>query len=214
MTQIDVDVVLRARGSIERHHIGLVRSPAESVELSAKFLQQSGEILGVGRGRKFPINVEAVEQAGRGDPGRDVAVNKHIDTRRRQRRAALRGAGRGYKCRSIRIGCSPDRHQHLQLGVKLLELLNRREISEHRTTVSHAAHAGEIGTLIVSPGIGNRARRRRARGHVRERVKQVRQFVGDSILLQVRNVIAGIVDTPLFEISSENFFLAKSLLAK
>ncbi len=45
------------------------------------------------------------------------------------------------------------------------------------------------------------------RRHIAEGVEEVRQFIGYTILLQVRNVVAGVIDTPLFEVSSENLAL-------
>src|ERR1700722_2540326 len=88
--------------------------------------------------------------------------------------------------------------------MQLLELLNRSKISIERARVGDTAHTGKIGTLVVSPGIGDGAGRRRRSGYVSEGVQQVRQFVGDTVLLQICDVVAGIIDTPLFEVSSEN----------
>src|SRR5271166_4799947 len=91
--------------------------------------------------------------------------------------------------------------------MQCLELLNGRKISIERPRIGSAVHARQIWRLIVGPRIGNGACRRRSRRHVAESVEEVRQLIGDTILLQVRNVVAGIIDTPLFEVSSENFYL-------
>ena len=46
-----------------------------------------------------------------------------------------------------------------------------------------------------------------ARCHIAKGVDEVRQFIGHAILLQIRNIVTSVVDTPLFEVSSDNFAL-------
>ncbi len=101
----------------------------------------------------------------------------------------------------------PSRHQHFQVGMKTLELLDRRKISIEGPWIRLAIHAGQVWGLIVGPGIGDNASRGRSGRHVGEGVQQVRELASHTILLQVRNVVAGVVDTPLFEISANEFFL-------
>src|SRR5580693_3984317 len=87
------------------------------------------------------------------------------------------------------------------------KLLDRCKISVQRPWVGRTVHAGQVWRLIVGPGIGKGAGRRRARRHVAEGVDEVRQFTGHTILLQVRNVVTSVIDTPLFEVSSDNLAL-------
>src|SRR5579872_881319 len=89
--------------------------------------------------------------------------------------------------------------------MKSLELLNRRKISIERPCVRAAVYGRQIRRFIIGPRIGDRASWRRSCCNVPEGIKQVSQFIGHTVLLKVRNVIAGVVNTPLFEVSSENF---------
>jgi hypothetical protein len=49
------------------------------------------------------------------------------------------------------------------------------------------------------PRIGNGACGRCGRGNIAKGVDQVPQLIGDAILLQIRNVVTGVMDIPLFE---------------
>src|ERR1035437_1302590 len=93
------------------------------------------------------------------------------------------------------------------MGMKLLELLNGCKVSIERPRVGSTADAGKIRSLVVGPGIGNGAGRRGGGGDIGEGVDEVRQLVGDAILLQVGDVVAGVVDTPLLEVSAQNLAL-------
>src|SRR6202034_2954318 len=95
--------------------------------------------------------------------------------------------------------------------MKPLELLDSGEISVEWPGVGSTVHAGQVGRLIVGPGIGIGACRRRGGRDVAKGVEEVRQFIGHTVLLQVRNVIASVVDTPLFEVSSQDFFMVMIL---
>ena len=88
--------------------------------------------------------------------------------------------------------------------MKLFELLNRSEVSVEWRGVGSAADAGQVGAGIVRPGIGNGASRRGGRGHIGKRVDEVRQIVGNAILLQVGDVVSGVVNAPLFEVTAQN----------
>src|ERR1700688_4582877 len=85
-----------------------------------------------------------------------------------------------------------------------LELLNGRKISIERPRVGGAVHAGQVWRLIVGPRVSNRARWGRSRRHVAKGVEKVRQSIGHTILLQVGNIVPGVVDTPLLEIPPED----------
>src|ERR1700722_3054243 len=88
LTQIDVDVVLRAGRSVERHYIALVRGLAKYIKLAAEFLQQGSEVLGVGRCGKFPIDIEPIKQPGSCNARSDVSADKHVDAGSRERLAS------------------------------------------------------------------------------------------------------------------------------
>ena len=91
--------------------------------------------------------------------------------------------------------------------MKSLELLDGRKISVKRPRVGSTVHAGQVWRLIVGPGVSDGACWRRSGRNIAKGVDEVRQFIGHTILLQVRNVIASVIDTPLFEVSSQNFSL-------
>src|ERR1700678_1580313 len=176
----------------------------EGFQLITELSQQGGEVQCVRRCGEFPIDIEAVKQNRSGDAGSGVAADEHIDTRGGERLAPGRGAGCSNEGRGVRSRCPTDRHQNLKPGMELLELLNRGKISIERPRVGDTAHAGKIGTLVVSPGIGDGACGCRSGGYVCKGVEQVGEFTGDAILLQICDVVTGVIDTPLFEVSSEN----------
>ena len=118
--------------------------------------------------------------------------------------AVLAAANEG---RSVGAGRPSQGHQHFQVGMESLELLDGRKISIERPRIRVTVHAGQVWRLIVGPTIGNRACRRRSGRDIAKSVEQMRQFIGHTILLQVRNVVAGVIDTPLFEVSPENLAL-------
>ena len=207
MAKVDVDVVLRARRTIERQGIFFAGRFAQGVQLITKLCQQGGKVLRVGRGGKFPIDIETVKQTGSRDAGGNVATDKHIDAGSGKGLASRSAAGGGDEGCSIGSRRPSQRHQHFQVGVQCLELLDSRKISVERPRVGSAVHAGQVGRLIIGPCIGKGAGRRRSRCYVAKGVEQVRQFIGHTILLQIRNVVARVVDTPLFEVATENFAL-------
>src|ERR1035441_10095448 len=88
--------------------------------------------------------------------------------------------------------------------MKPLELLDRAKISIERRGVRLAAHTRKSRILVSGRRIGNGARWRRSRGHIAEGVDQVRQFIGYAILLQIRNIITGVIDAPFLEVAPEN----------
>src|ERR1700689_1502097 len=95
--------------------------------------------------------------------------------------------------------------------MKFLELLDCAEIPVEWRGVGPAAHARNCRILIGGGGIGNCACRRRSRSHIAEGVDEVRQYIGDAILLQIRNVVTSVTDTPLFKVASENLALLAAL---
>src|SRR5215475_6200624 len=101
MLQIDVHVVLRAGRSVERHYVMLARGFAERIELRPELLEQRGEILCVGRRRELPVDIEAIKKSRRGDSGRDVPLDEHVDARRRQSLAPRWCARGARKCGSV-----------------------------------------------------------------------------------------------------------------
>ena len=86
----------------------------------------------VGCAGKFPINVEAIEEAAGRDrisrPVRSyIAVDEHVDTRCGERPPAnLAASGYGESI-GVAGGCPTQRNQGLEFGVKLLELFQRTE---------------------------------------------------------------------------------------
>jgi len=91
--------------------------------------------------------------------------------------------------------------------MELFELLDRGEVPIEGAGVGSAADTGQVGGLIVGPGIGNGAGRRRGGGDVGKGVNEVRQLVGNAILLQVGDVVSGVVNAPLFEVTAQNLGL-------
>src|SRR5258708_39491794 len=95
--------------------------------------------------------------------------------------------------------------------MKLFELLDCAKISVKWRSVGLTTHAWNGRILISGGGIGNCACRRRSRSHIPKGINQVRQYVGDAILLQIRNVVTSVTDTPLFKVASENLALLAAL---
>src|SRR5579863_752752 len=96
----------------------------------------------------------------------------------------------------------------MQIGMKLLQLLNGGEVTVQRPRVRNTADAGKVDVLIIGVCISNSASGSRSCGHIRECVKQMSKFVRYSILLYVSDVITSVIDTPLFEIPSQDLALA------
>jgi hypothetical protein len=89
--------------------------------------------------------------------------------------------------------------------MKLLELLNGGKVAIERTEIRGAADTGEVGGLVVGPAV---AMAQEGAGVVVTLAKayiRVREFVGDAILMQVGDVVSGVVDAPFLEVSTENF---------
>src|SRR5882762_7673066 len=86
--------------------------------------------------------------------------------------------------------------------MKLLQLLQRSKVAVERTGVRVSADAGKPRRLIVGPGVRNCAP---GRGSIAERVAEVREFDGNSIRLQIGDVVPGKINAPLLEISANNF---------
>src|ERR1700679_3719925 len=95
--------------------------------------------------------------------------------------------------------------------MELFELLNRGKISKERPGIGGAADAGKIRRLIVGPGIGESASRSRGGGDIGKGVNEMRQLVSHAVLLQIGDVVSGIVDAPLFEVTAQNFALFTGL---
>ncbi len=57
-----------------------------------------------------------------------------------------------------------------------------------------------------------RTRIRGGRGHIGEGIKKMRQIVGNMVLLQVGNVVAGVINAPLLEPPAEYFLVGESCL--
>src|SRR5580700_9514937 len=85
-----------------------------------------------------------------------------------------------------------------------LELLDRSKVSVEWPGIRLSIHTRKVGALVVGPRIGQRACGRRSCSHVGEGVHQVRELSRNPILLEVRYVVPGIVNTPFFEIPAKN----------
>src|ERR1700733_863312 len=88
--------------------------------------------------------------------------------------------------------------------MKPFQLLDGAKVSVKRRGIRLAAHARKARILVSGHGIGNGARRRRSRGYVAEGVDQMCQFIGHPVLLQIRDVVTGVIDAPFFEVATEN----------
>jgi hypothetical protein len=86
-------------------------------------------------------------------------------------------------------------------------LLDRAKVPVKRRGVGLAAHTRKARILVSGYGIGNGARRRRSRGYIAEGVDQVCQFIGHAILLQIRDVVTGVIDAPFFKVAPENLVM-------
>src|SRR5882724_13717814 len=117
ISEIDVHIVLRACGSVERHHIILASCFPQGVQLAAELRQQRGEVLCVGRGRELPINVEAIKQTGSGDARSNIALHKKVDAGGRECLAAGRSARGSRESRSVCGGRASQRDQDLKFGM-------------------------------------------------------------------------------------------------
>ena len=85
--------------------------------------------------------------------------------------------------------------------MKLFELLQSGEIAIQRACIGDTANTGQVRSLVIGPTVCNGT----ARGcHAAKSVSKMGQLVSDSILLHVRNVVAGVIDTPFFEIASDH----------
>ena len=94
--------------------------------------------------------------------------------------------------------------------MKLFELLERGEVAVQWARIGNAAYTGQVGRLVVGPTVRNTTSSRR---HAAKSVVKVSELVSDSITLQVRNVVACIIDAPLFEIPSHNLCMIMLLAA-
>src|SRR5262249_5439864 len=145
---------------------------------------------------KFPVNVNAVENAACRDSGSDVAIDEQINAGRNEFQAPCIG----------RSGCgepvgTSQGDEHLEYGMQLLQLLDGREVSVERPRV-RLADGWQIRRLVVRPRISDEASRA---VHPSEGIIQVGQAVGDAVRLQVCNVEIREVDAPLLEVSADNF---------
>src|SRR5215472_4965971 len=88
--------------------------------------------------------------------------------------------------------------------MKLFELLNCGEVAVQWARIRGAADTRQVGTLIVSPRVGEGTRRRRVRCYIGEGIEKMRELIGNPVLLQVGDVVSGVVDIPLDEVPPEN----------
>src|ERR1700677_428262 len=95
--------------------------------------------------------------------------------------------------------------------MELFELLNRGKVPKERAGVRGPADAGQIGRLIDGPGVGEGAGPSRGRGDIGKGVDEMRQFVRHAVLLEVGDVVSSVVNTPLFEVTSQNLVLFTGL---
>jgi hypothetical protein len=155
--QIDVDIVLLPAGESNDRMYFLPVVFDQGVELRAELFQQGGEILLVRRGGKLPVDIEAVEETGSLNAWGDVALDKQS---MHEEASAARPAGLSGCHPAGRVaGLSPQRDQHFQMGMKLLELLDRAIVSIERRGERLAIHTGN-GRILVGVQADRRLRRR------------------------------------------------------
>src|ERR1700733_5466555 len=92
--------------------------------------------------------------------------------------------------------------------MKLFQLLDRAKISIKGRGIRFAAHTRKFRILVSGYRVSNSARWRRSRRHIAESIDQVCEFIGHNVLLQIRNVVPRVIDSPLFEVASENLVMA------
>jgi hypothetical protein len=94
--------VFTAGSQRDRHRVAPAVAGALGVQLRPHLRQQQGEVGGVFRAialgvagdtRVFPVDVDAVEDAGVFQAGREAALDEQLDTRPGEGRAALGGQG-------------------------------------------------------------------------------------------------------------------------
>ena len=125
---------------------------AESVELPSKFPQEESAVDAVSGGGKFPVDIEAIEDACGRDSATEITGDEEIDATGDEGLAAGGGAGGGRE-----FGSTRERDEDLEIGMELLELLERGEIAVQRPSVGSAGDAGKM------EGPDNRPRNRRCR---------------------------------------------------
>src|SRR5215469_2004931 len=122
--QLNVGKVLLARRTKHRQQVMFLVGLAEGVELFPEFLDQESRVHGVVGQGKFPIDINAVEDTLGRDSLREMAVDEEVNAARDKGFAPRGGAGgRG---KTIGPG-KPD--QYLQIGMKLLQLLERGKVA-------------------------------------------------------------------------------------
>src|SRR5208337_4805811 len=135
--------VLRTSRAVESEQILSSGGRPKRDKLRAELLQQKSEIFLIGSCRELPIDVEPIKQAGGSDGAipiaADVANDKHVDAGGGERLASCLAAGGERKCDGVGAGCATYRNQSFQIGMKLLELENLREVAIERPAIGDAS---------------------------------------------------------------------------
>ena len=175
----------------------------DAVELFAKFGEQRSEIgFVLIAGGKFPINIEAIEDAGLVNAGSEVAADVHVDAAFDEG-FAIGGKRGGAELYGVGAA-SAQRDDDLEVRVAALEFLKLMEISDKGVgsrAIGLAVYSLVVGerNLIVGPGVEAGA------GiilHIGEGVVEVGKQRSGTAGDEVFDEIIGI-DAPLREIADD-----------
>lgn len=204
---VEIDVLVGPTVGVDGEGESHVR--ADLIELLAEFFQKRGEICHVRvAGGVFPVDVEAIEDAGFVKARSKIAVDIHIHAAFHEGCAirGQRGCAKGVRGSTA----AADRHDNVQLRVPFLQFLELVEIA-HESTGRLAiglAVDGFIGgesELVVGVGIEARAL---IVDHVGEGVIEMGQArrgaAGDYVLDEITAVPKStVVDTPLRKVADK-----------
>ncbi len=223
---VDARVDLRrARGEEGREQELAIRLLPVGAELLAELLEELDVVLLVlgpddvarvpFRARPLPVDVDSVEDAGRGSGAahaapariRDVSLDEEVDAGRDQALTRLPGERRVREV--LRPRPAAERDQDLEVRVLGLQGLELLEVAEDRARPGHffAGHGLVRGPrlLVVGPLVAELADDvpRGVRGHVSERVVDHGESVGRPTGLDVFHLVVPPVDAPLDEVADD-----------
>src|ERR1700735_240737 len=102
---------------------------AENVELIAELFEKKSEVVLVGCGGEFPVDIDAIEEIGCRDAWGDVAVDEEVDAGSGQLLAQRVSAGSVGKTCGIGAGGTAERNHDFEIGVELFELKQGGEVA-------------------------------------------------------------------------------------
>src|SRR5581483_777084 len=92
----------------------------QHIQLAAKLFQQQGKVMFVSRSRKFPVDVDSVEQASRRNAICNIALDEEVDAGCSQLRTSRGRSSSSGKTFRVCLGGASQRDHDFQVGMKLL----------------------------------------------------------------------------------------------